>query len=57
MSGIAELLANLGYVVSGSDAKRSDVTARLESACGVTVFEGTRRATWATPTWSSTRRP
>ena len=40
MSGIAELLANLGYVVSGSDAKRSEVTARLESACGVTVFEG-----------------
>src|SRR5687768_1614492 len=40
MSGIAELLANLGYVVSGSDAKRSDVTTRLESACGVTVFEG-----------------
>ena len=25
MSGIAELLANLGYVVSGSDAKRSAV--------------------------------
>jgi UDP-N-acetylmuramate--alanine ligase len=40
MSGIAELLANLGYVVSGSDAKRSEVTTRLESACGVTVFEG-----------------
>jgi UDP-N-acetylmuramate--alanine ligase len=40
MSGIAELLANLGYVVSGSDARRSEVTARLESACGVTVFEG-----------------
>lgn len=31
MSGIAELLANLGYVVSGSDAKRSPVTDRLES--------------------------
>jgi UDP-N-acetylmuramate--alanine ligase len=30
MSGIAELLVNLGYAVSGSDAKRSDVTARLE---------------------------
>ena len=29
MSGIAELLANLGYEVSGSDAKASDVTARL----------------------------
>src|SRR3954464_2821730 len=29
MSGIAELLANLGYVVSGSDEKRSVVTERL----------------------------
>ena len=40
MSGIAELLANLGFEVSGSDARGSDVTARLESACGVTVHEG-----------------
>jgi UDP-N-acetylmuramate--alanine ligase len=40
MSGIAELLANLGYVVTGSDARRSDVTARLEQAFGVTMFEG-----------------
>jgi UDP-N-acetylmuramate--alanine ligase len=39
MSGIAELLANLGYAVSGSDAKRSPVTDRLESL-GVTVMEG-----------------
>jgi len=31
MSGIAELLANLGYVVSGSDAARSAVTDRLAS--------------------------
>ncbi|MBI3493285.1 MAG: UDP-N-acetylmuramate--L-alanine ligase [Acidobacteria bacterium] len=30
MSGIAELLANLDYVVSGSDEKRSSVTDRLE---------------------------
>ena len=29
MSGIAELLLNLGYDVSGSDAKRSDTTDRL----------------------------
>jgi UDP-N-acetylmuramate--alanine ligase len=36
MSGIAELLANLGYLVSGSDAKRSTVTDRLTSL-GVTV--------------------
>ena len=39
MSGIAELLANLGYEVSGSDAKRSDVTERLERL-GVRVFVG-----------------
>ena len=40
MSGIAELLANLGFEVSGSDARGSDVTARLASACGVDVHEG-----------------
>jgi UDP-N-acetylmuramate--alanine ligase len=40
MSGIAELLANLGYVVSGSDTKRTDTTARLETMLGVTVYEG-----------------
>jgi UDP-N-acetylmuramate--alanine ligase len=39
MSGIAELQANLGYAVSGSDAKRSSVTDRLESL-GVTVAAG-----------------
>jgi UDP-N-acetylmuramate--alanine ligase len=39
MSGIAELLANLGYAVSGSDAKRSSVTDRLESL-GVKVAAG-----------------
>jgi UDP-N-acetylmuramate--alanine ligase len=39
MSGIAELLANLGYEVSGSDTKRSDVTDRLESL-GVRVRRG-----------------
>ncbi len=32
MSGIAEVLLNLGYAVSGSDLKTSDVTRRLESA-------------------------
>jgi UDP-N-acetylmuramate--alanine ligase len=31
MSGIAELVANLGYRVSGSDARRSDLTDRLAS--------------------------
>ncbi len=40
MSGIAELLANLGFAVSGSDAKRSELTARLETKFGVRVHEG-----------------
>ena len=39
MSGIAELLANLGYEVTGSDAKRSDVTDRLEQL-GARVWAG-----------------
>ncbi len=34
MSGIAELLLNLGYQVSGSDLKQSPVTERLESLGG-----------------------
>jgi UDP-N-acetylmuramate--alanine ligase len=40
MSGIAELLANLGYTVTGSDAKRSEITDRLTSRFGVVVHEG-----------------
>jgi UDP-N-acetylmuramate--alanine ligase len=39
MSGIAELLANLGYVVSGSDERRSPLTDRL-AALGVRVAIG-----------------
>ena len=39
MSGIAELVANLGYRVSGSDARRSDITDRL-AALGVRIDEG-----------------
>jgi UDP-N-acetylmuramate--alanine ligase len=39
MSGIAELLANLGYVVSGSDEKRSAVTERL-ATLGIRVAYG-----------------
>ena len=34
MSGIAELLLNLGYRVSGSDLKESDITKRLASLGG-----------------------
>ena len=39
MSGIAELLVNLGYDVSGSDVQRSDITDRLETL-GVRVGRG-----------------
>ena len=39
MSGIAEVLANLGFRVSGSDQKKSEVTARLEEL-GCEITEG-----------------
>ena len=39
MSGIAEVLLNLGYQISGSDLRNSAVTQRL-AALGATVFEG-----------------
>jgi UDP-N-acetylmuramate--alanine ligase len=39
MSGIAEVLLNLGYKISGSDLKRSSVTDRLKGF-GATIFEG-----------------
>jgi UDP-N-acetylmuramate--alanine ligase len=39
MSGIAEVLANQGYLISGSDLKESNVTQRLEKM-GVKVFIG-----------------
>jgi UDP-N-acetylmuramate--alanine ligase len=39
MSGIAEVLLTLGYSVSGSDVKLSNITERLENL-GATIFEG-----------------
>ena len=39
MSGIAEVLVNLGYQVSGSDLRPSSVTARLQQL-GIEVFIG-----------------
>jgi UDP-N-acetylmuramate--alanine ligase len=41
MSGIAEVLVNLGYKVSGSDLKNSAVTQRL-AGFGAVIFEGHR---------------
>lgn len=42
MSGIAELLINLGYKVSGSDLKETEVTRRL-AAMGSHVYTGHKR--------------
>ena len=42
MSGIAEVLANLGYTISGSDIKESAVTKRLADL-GLTIRIGHRR--------------
>ena len=39
MSGIAEVMLNLGYTVSGSDLKRSPITDRLETL-GARICEG-----------------
>jgi len=39
MSGIAEVLLNLGYRISGSDLKLSPITERL-ATMGATVYEG-----------------
>ena len=41
MSGIAEVLLNLGFKISGSDLKGSSVTQRL-AGLGATIFEGHR---------------
>ncbi len=39
MSGIAELLLNLGYTVSGSDLRQTDITRRLASLGGI-IYQG-----------------
>ncbi|MEM7717914.1 MAG: UDP-N-acetylmuramate--L-alanine ligase [Pseudomonadota bacterium] len=41
MSGIAEVLLEVGYTVQGSDLKRSKITDRLEEK-GARIFEGQR---------------
>ncbi|HYM09677.1 MAG TPA: Mur ligase domain-containing protein, partial [Bryobacterales bacterium] len=43
MSGIAEILLNLGYRITGSDLKLSAVTERL-AGLGAVIFEGHRAA-------------
>ncbi len=40
MSGIAEVLSNLGFEVRGSDANKSKNTDRLETECGIKIYIG-----------------
>ncbi len=40
MSGIAEVLCNLGFVVTGSDQRKSKNTERLEELFQVGIAEG-----------------
>lgn len=40
MSGIAEVLCNLGFTVAGSDLKKSKNTDRLETLHNVRIYEG-----------------
>jgi UDP-N-acetylmuramate--alanine ligase len=42
MSGIAEVLLNLGYRVSGSDIRDSEITRRLKNL-GANIYYGHRR--------------
>ena len=44
MSGIAEVLFNLGYKISGSDSKKSPITDRL-SGLGIEFFSTMVEAT------------
>ena len=44
MSGIAELLLSLGYRVSGSDLRSTDITLRLQQL-GAEIHEGHHAAT------------
>src|SRR5688500_11537800 len=40
MSGIAEVLCDLGFEVTGSDIRRSKNTDRLETTCKIKFYEG-----------------
>ena len=56
MSGIAEVLVNLGYQVSGSDLRDSPTTQRL-AGLGVLVTTGHDAHSWRTPRWWSSPAP
>ena len=55
MSGIAEVLLNLGFQVSGSDVRKTEITERL-AASGRGFFTATGKRMCRTAMWWS-RRP
>ena len=57
MSGIAEVLLNLGYSISGSDLMESDITQRLSSTGGRDPLRPPGIQPRRRPTWSSPPRP
>ena len=56
MSGIAEVLHNLNYEVTGSDLKDSQTTKRLK-ALGIKVYIGQAAKMLMTPMWWSYHPP
>ena len=56
MSGIAEVLLNLGYGISGSDVQSSDTTKRLQQL-GAAVAAGHAAENIAARMWWSHRPP
>ena len=56
MSGIAQVLHNLGYHVQGSDVAEGYNIARLREA-GMQVHIGHEPPIWARPPWSSSPPP
>ena len=57
MSGIAEVLCNLGFVVTGSDVKKSKNTDRLEKLFNIRIAEGHAAENVGTRRSSCIRRP
>ena len=55
MSGIAELLLNLGYRVSGSDLRRSETTERLASLGAKIAFGHAEFSRDNAMTWDNTK--
>ena len=49
MSGIAEVLLNLGFKITGSDTRKTEITERLEKLGVSKYFTDTKRKTSSIP--------